>query len=71
MKKIFVVFNMIQDGKQYAIPETIRMGENLISFIKRYNANICHLCESRQDAEMLAINWNNSYKANGTSIFNT
>ena len=69
MKKIFVVFSITQDGKHYAIAETIRTGENLLNYCSRYNADICHLCESRQEAEDLALYWNKSYKANGTSLF--
>ena len=69
MKKIFVVYSIEQDGKLYAIADTIRTGENLIPIINRYKANICHLCESRQQAEQIAIEWNESYKINGTSIY--
>lgn len=69
MKKIFVVFRIEQDGKYYAVADTIRTGENLAAYLERYNSDICHLCESRKQAEETAIYWNNSYKANGTSIF--
>ena len=70
MKKIFVVYSIEQDGKRYAIADTIRTGENLIPIIKRYNTDICHLCESRQQAEQIAIEWNESYKANCTYVLN-
>lgn len=69
MKMIFVVFSITQDGKRYAVADTIRTGENLKSYIARYNCDICHLCESRKQAEEFARIWNESYKANGTSIF--
>jgi hypothetical protein len=67
MKKIFVVFSMIQDGKRYAIADTIRTGENLLSYCKRYGADVCHLCESRQQAEQIALEWNNAHTASGTA----
>lgn len=70
MKNIFVVYSKTQDGKRYAYADTIRTGENLIPHIKRNAADVCHLCESRKQAEKIALDWNESYKANGTSLFN-
>jgi hypothetical protein len=69
MKMIFVVFQIEQNGKFCAIADTIRTGENLIARCNRYNSNICHLCESRKQAEVLAAVWNEAYKANGTSLY--
>lgn len=68
MKKIFVVFSIVQDGKRYAIADTIRTGENLKAHLSRYNCDVCHLCESRKEAEAIALAWNESYKANGSSL---
>lgn len=59
MKKIFIVVNKELDGKNYAFADTLRTGENLAAHIKRYNSNIVHLCESRELAENIAIEWNN------------
>lgn len=69
MKMIFVVFSIKQDGKFYAVADTIRTGENLLAHCKRYNSDICHLCESRKQAEEIAAEWNRSYKENGTALF--
>lgn len=69
MKMIFVVFEMKMDGKYYAAADTIRTGENLIAYCKRHNADICHLCESRKQAEEIALAWNESYRANGTNMY--
>ena len=69
MKMIFIVFDIEQNGKRYAIADTIRTGENLKSFIDRYKCDVCHLCESRKEAETLARVWNESYKANGTNLY--
>lgn len=68
MKMIFVVFVQEQDGKYYAIADTIRTGENLVAHIKRYNSKTCHLCESRKQSEEIAAKWNENYKANGTYL---
>lgn len=68
MKMIFVVFVQEQNGKFCAIADTIRTGENLTAYIQRYKTNICHLCESRKQAEEIAVAWNKAYKANGTNL---
>ena len=63
MKKIFVVFDYERDGERHAVAETIRTGENLKVFIDRYNCSICHLCESRAEADRIAIEWNKQHKS--------
>lgn len=68
MKMIFVVFSQEQNGKYFAVADTIRTGENLIAYCRRYNSNICHLCENRKQAEQIAREWNESYKRNGTNL---
>ena len=68
MKRIHVVLVKELDGKQYAVAEAFRSGENLLSLMKG-NCTCCHLCESATQAHYIAEEWNESYKANGTSIF--
>lgn len=68
MKKIFVVFVIEESGKNYAYADTIKAGENLAYYIKRANCIVCHLCETRKQADDLAIRWNEDYKANNTYI---
>lgn len=68
MKRIFVVFSQELNGKYFAVADTIRTGENLIAYCRRYNSNICHLCESRKHAEQIALEWNESYKRNGMNL---
>ena len=69
MKKIFVVFVIEENEKYYAFADTIKTGENLIYHCNRYAAKLCHLCESRKEADTLAITWNNQYFNNGTYLF--
>ena len=69
MKMIFVVFSREIDGKRYAVADTAKTGNNLKPIMERAEANICLLCESRKQAEPIAIAWNESYKANGTYLF--
>lgn len=68
MKMIFVVFVISRNGKHHAFADTIKVGENLASYIGRFKADVCHICESRKQAEDLAVEWNKTYKANGTNI---
>lgn len=69
MKMIFVVFSIQQNGKFYAVADTIRTGENLVYHCCRRGADICHLCEGRKQAEEIAAAWNASYIANGTHLW--
>lgn len=74
MKIIFVVVVTAENGKYFAFADTIATGNNLtgnnlIAILKRYNADICHLCESRREAEELARKWNEAYRQNGTNLF--
>lgn len=69
MEKAFVVFSIARNGKRYAVADTIRAGENLLAHSRRYNADVCYLCKSRQEAEQMALDWNKSYKKNGTYLF--
>lgn len=68
MKKIFVVFAVEENGKYYAYADTIKTNENLIYHINRANCIVCHLCETRKQADIVAKRWNEEYRANGTYI---
>lgn len=68
MGKTFVVFSIARDGKRYAVADTIQAGENLLAHSRRYDADVCYLCKSRREAEQTAIDWNDSYKKNGTYL---
>lgn len=69
MKMIFVVVVTTENGKHHAVADTIATGNNLVPILKRYNADICHLCESRREANELARKWNEAYRQNGTNLF--
>ncbi len=69
MKKIFVVLVEQENNKFFAVADTIRTGENLAAYLQRYNSEICHLCESREQAEEIALDWNKAYKANNKNLF--
>ncbi len=53
MKKIYIVF----DGPRGPFADTIRAGENLINYIKKYSATVAHVCESATEAHYIAEAW--------------
>lgn len=69
MKSIFVVIDYEENGKHCAVADTIHTGNNLVPIIKRYKANVCHLCESRKQADEIAMSWNAAYKAQGRYLY--
>lgn len=70
MKKIYLVFSETKDGKRYAYTETIRAGENLKAYIKRFpSADVIQICETATQAAYLAEEWNEDYKNNGTYMY--
>lgn len=69
-RKISTKSILTENGKHHVIADTIRTGESLLTILERYkNSDIVHLCESRRQADQLAIEWNKSYKANGTNLY--
>lgn len=55
-----------RDGKHFAFADTIRSGQNILCIIEGYKAKVVHLCNSRIEAENLALAWNTSFKENNT-----
>ena len=70
MKKIYLVFMETKDGKHHAHSETIKAGENLMRYVKRYpSAEVMHVCETATQAAYLTVEWNAQFKANGTNFY--
>ena len=68
-QRLEFVFDPFADRCFFLDVKEIIPGENLKSHIDRYPCDVCHLCESRQEAETLARVWNESYEANGTNLY--
>lgn len=66
---IFVVFVLEENGKYWATADTIRTGQDLLTVMQWRNYHVCHLCESRAQADKIALEWNETYRANGTNLF--
>lgn len=70
MKKIYLVFSEMENGKHFARAETIKTGKNLKVFVDIYpDADVIHICESATQAAYLAEEWNEAYRNNGTYMF--
>lgn len=70
MKKYYYVISETENGKNYAFASTVDDSNNLLAIFRKYkHATIIHPCESRTKAEYIAAEWNESYKANGTYLF--
>lgn len=70
MKKIFVVFVVEENGKRCAYADAIQTGNNLVPILKNHYADICHLCESRKEADETAHVWNEVYKKENRYLYN-
>jgi superfamily I DNA/RNA helicase len=70
MKKVYIAIQVEENQKYYAFAGTIKTGENLKPFIKRYpNAVALHLCESRKQAKEIVMQWNEIAKNNKQYLF--
>ena len=70
MKRFYIVVVDKENEKYFAHAHAIGMDENLLAIIKSFKyATIIHTCESATKAHYLAAEWNESYKANGTYLF--
>ena len=70
MKNFYYAGVETKNGKHFAFIFNAKAGNNLLSIFKQYkNMTIVNACESKKKAEELADFWNESYKANGTYLF--
>ena len=61
MKTIYVVICTVGDsGFRFAYIEPIKAGENILAYVPK-NADICHLCETKAEAEKIAAAWNQEF----------
>ncbi|MCH5191887.1 MAG: hypothetical protein J1F23_06945 [Oscillospiraceae bacterium] len=71
MKYIHIVVTDTENGKHRAHAEKIPTGTNLKNCNDMFpNAKVIHLCESSSHSKTVADYWNESYKKNGTYLYN-
>jgi len=69
-KKSFYVFTICENGKFYSYADAIQNCNNLVSiFAGIKNLYTANACDTRRQADEIARAWNDSYKQNGTYMF--
>ena len=69
MKYFYIVMAINENGKQYAYVLRHNQSNNLIGVTEQKNAEFAYLCQSKKEAERIASAWVESYKKNGTYMF--
>ena len=70
MKNFYFATTEEQNGKYFATVLKFAGNANLLSILSQHkNLKVVHACGSKAKAEELADFWNESYKANGTYLF--
>lgn len=70
MKRFYYVVSEHDSGKNYAYVLVIGSNNNLLAVLEDYKkAKVVQPCESKKKAHELAEFWNDSYRNNGTYLF--
>ena len=66
----YVISQKQEDGKQYAFPFRIRNNVNIASFVLNMpTINTMNPCNTKKKAVEIATAWNETYKVNGTYLY--
>lgn len=70
MKNFYYVVTVSENGKNYSYVLKVNASNNLLAVLKCHkNLTYVHQCETKKKARELVELWNDSYKANGTYMF--
>lgn len=69
MKYFYLVISINENGKQYAYVLRTPQCNNLKNTLDIKNLEFALLCETKKEAEKIATNWVENYKANKTYMF--
>lgn len=70
MKNFYYALTVSENGKNYSYVLKVKASTNLWAILKCHkNLTIVHQCDSKKKAVELVNFWNESYKANGTYMF--
>ena len=70
MKNFYYALTVSENGKNYSYVLKVSESNNLLAVLKYHkNLTIVHQCETKKKAVELVNFWNESYKANGTYMF--
>ena len=69
MKNFYIAVIIKEDNKYYAYTVKANESDNLLRKLKIKNIIIANICNTRSQAEKIINEWNESYKNNGTYLF--
>ena len=71
MKNKYFVISIKENQKNYAYVIKTNKNDNILCKINVKNANFVLLADTKKEAYKIAENWNQSFKNNGSYLFDT
>lgn len=69
MKNYYIAVQIKEDNKLYAYAIKVNTMDNLLSKLEVNNIVVANLCDTKKKAQELVSLWNESFKNNGTYLF--
>lgn len=69
MKNYYIAVQIKEDDKFYAYAIKVNTMDNLLSKLEVNNIVVANLCDTKKKAQELVSLWNESFKNNGTYLF--
>ena len=69
MKNYYIAAQIKEDDKFYAYAIKVNTMDNLLSKLEINNIEVANLCDTKKKAQELVSLWNESFKNNGTYLF--
>ena len=69
MKHFYIAVTVEENGKYYAYAVIVSQNDNVLSKLAIKGILHANICETKKKCIEIVNLWNNSYKANGTYIF--
>ena len=69
MKNYYIAVQIKEDDKFYAYAVKVNTMDNLLSKLEINNIEVANLCDTKKKAQELVSLWNESFKNNGTYLF--
>ena len=69
MKNYYIAVQIKEDNKFYAYAIKVNTSDNILSKLEVNNIVVANLCDTKKKAQELVSLWNESFKNNGTYLF--
>ena len=69
MKNHYIAVQIKEDNKFYAYAIKVNTSDNILSKLEVNNIVVANLCDTKKKAQELVSLWNESFKNNGTYLF--